>query len=106
MDYKFKQIEEKWSKAWSDTEIYKVGEDPNKKKFYVLDMFPYPSGAGLHVGHPLGYIASDIIARYKRLNGYNVLHPMGYDSFGLPAEQYAIESGQHPAITTKKNISK
>ena len=106
MDYKFKQIEEKWLKAWDDTEIYKVREDPNKKKFYVLDMFPYPSGSGLHVGHPLGYIASDIIARYKRLNGYNVLHPMGYDSFGLPAEQYAIETGQHPAITTKKNISK
>ncbi|MAQ47680.1 MAG: leucine--tRNA ligase [Flavobacteriales bacterium] len=106
MDYKFNEIEKKWSKIWIVQKTYRVTEDPTKKKFYVLDMFPYPSGAGLHVGHPLGYIASDIYARYKRLNGYNVLHPMGYDSFGLPAEQYAIETGQHPEITTKKNITK
>lgn len=106
MDYNFEEIEKKWSKEWKAKNIYRVTEDPNKKKFYALDMFPYPSGSGLHVGHPLGYIASDIYARFKRLNGYNVLHPMGYDSFGLPAEQYAIETGQHPEITTKKNISK
>ena len=106
MDYNFSEIEKKWSKIWIEQKTYQVTEDPNKKKFYVLDMFPYPSGAGLHVGHPLGYIASDIYARYKRLNGHNVLHPMGYDSFGLPAEQYAIETGQHPEITTKKNIIK
>ena len=104
MDYNFKKIEQKWSKYWKTKKTYSVKEDKNKKKFYVLDMFPYPSGAGLHVGHPLGYIASDIYARYKRLNGFNVLHPMGYDSFGLPAEQYAIQTGQHPELTTKKNI--
>lgn len=106
MDYTFNAIEAKWRQLWQERNTYKVTEDPNKPKFYVLDMFPYPSGAGLHVGHPLGYIASDIYARYKRLKGFNVLHPMGYDSFGLPAEQYAIQTGQHPAITTKENIAR
>jgi leucyl-tRNA synthetase len=104
MDYNHKEIEAKWQKYWEENHIYKVENDTNKPKFYVLDMFPYPSGAGLHVGHPLGYIASDIVARYKKLKGFNVLHPIGFDSFGLPAEQYAIETGQHPAITTAKNI--
>ncbi len=99
-----KIIEEKWRKSWEDRQIYKTVTDPSRPKYYVLDMFPYPSGAGLHVGHPLGYIASDIVARYKRLKGYNVLHPMGFDAFGLPAEQYAIQTGQHPAITTARNI--
>ncbi|MCH2197413.1 MAG: leucine--tRNA ligase [Flavobacteriales bacterium] len=106
MEYDFNAIEKKWQAKWNENETYRVTEDPAKKKFYVLDMFPYPSGAGLHVGHPLGYIASDIFARYKRHQGFNVLHPMGYDSFGLPAEQYAIETGQHPAITTKNNIAR
>jgi leucyl-tRNA synthetase len=106
MDYQFKSIESKWRAYWKNHSTYKVSEDNTKQKFYVLDMFPYPSGAGLHVGHPLGYIASDIFARYKRLNGFNVLHPMGYDSFGLPAEQYAIQTGQHPAITTENNIAR
>ena len=106
MIYQFKNIESKWRKYWKSHSTYKVSEDSTKEKFYVLDMFPYPSGAGLHVGHPLGYIASDIFARYKKLNGYNVLHPMGYDSFGLPAEQYAIQTGQHPAITTKNNVER
>ena len=106
MEYNFRQIEKKWQQTWRDTEAYKVSNDSSKPKYYVLDMFPYPSGAGLHVGHPLGYIASDIYARYKRLKGYNVLHPMGFDSFGLPAEQYAIETGQHPAVTTEKNIAR
>ena len=106
MTYNFNKIEKKWIKRWKTNKTYIVHEDDTKDKFYVLDMFPYPSGAGLHVGHPLGYIASDIYARYKRLNGFNVLHPMGYDSFGLPAEQYAIETGQHPEITTKKNIAR
>mgnify|MGYP002852873077 CR=1 FL=1 len=106
MDYNFKDIETKWKKYWSDNNVYKVNTDHSKPKFYVLDMFPYPSGAGLHVGHPLGYIASDIFARYKRLNGFNVLHPMGYDAYGLPAEQYAIQTGQHPAITTEQNINR
>src|SRR5579871_2707034 len=105
MEYKFNEIEEKWQQHWKDTNAYKVENDFSKPKYYVLDMFPYPSGAGLHVGHPLGYIASDIFARFKRLKGFNVLHPMGYDSFGLPAEQYALETGQHPAVTTEKNIS-
>lgn len=105
-DYDFKAIEKKWQEEWRRSEIYKVTEDRAKPKCYVLDMFPYPSGAGLHVGHPLGYIASDIYARFKRLKGYNVLHPMGYDSFGLPAEQYAIQTGQHPAVTTKNNIAR
>jgi len=106
MQYDFREIEAKWRAKWKGEKTYKVGEKSSDKKFYVLDMFPYPSGAGLHVGHPLGYIASDIFARYKRHQGYNVLHPMGYDSFGLPAEQYAIQTGQHPAITTEKNIAR
>ena len=105
MDYNFKEIEQKWQKAWVDNKTYKVTEDKSKQKYYVLNMFPYPSGAGLHVGHPLGYIASDIFARYKRLKGFNVLNPMGYDAYGLPAEQYAIKTGQHPAITTENNIN-
>ncbi len=104
MEYNFRSIEKKWQQQWKDAEVYKVSNTSDKPKFYVLDMFPYPSGAGLHVGHPLGYIASDIYARYKRLKGFNVLHPMGYDSFGLPAEQYALETGQHPAVTTENNI--
>lgn len=102
--YPFSEIEKKWQTRWAETGLYKVFEDPQKPKYYVLDMFPYPSGAGLHVGHPLGYIASDIVSRYKRLKGFNVLHPMGYDAFGLPAEQYAIQTGQHPAKTTAANI--
>ena len=106
MEYNFREIEKKWQQKWKETDAYKVSNDSNKPKFYVLDMFPYPSGAGLHVGHPLGYIASDIFARFKRLKGFNVLHPMGFDSFGLPAEQYAIETAQHPAVTTKKNIQR
>jgi leucyl-tRNA synthetase len=106
MEYNFREIEKKWIKFWSENKSYKTIEDKSKEKYYVLDMFPYPSGAGLHVGHPLGYIASDVIARYKKLEGYNVLHPMGYDSFGLPAEQYAIQTGQHPAVTTDKNIER
>lgn len=105
MDYQFKEIEQKWQKFWAQNQTFKAEKDTTKPKFYVLDMFPYPSGAGLHVGHPLGYIASDIFARYKRLKGFNVLHPMGYDSFGLPAEQYAIQTGQHPALTTETNIN-
>ena len=105
MDYNFREIEKKWQQNWAENKTYHVAEDENKKKFYVLNMFPYPSGAGLHVGHPLGYIASDIFARYKRLKGFNVLNPMGYDAYGLPAEQYAIQTGQHPAITTEQNIS-
>lgn len=106
MEYNFNEIEPKWRKYWYQNKTYKTGIDPNRPKFYVLDMFPYPSGAGLHVGHPLGYIASDIYARYKRLQGFNVLHPMGYDAFGLPAEQYAIQTGTHPAVTTAKNIER
>ena len=106
MEYNFKEIEQKWQKEWQERGIYKVNVDSSRPKFYVLDMFPYPSGAGLHVGHPLGYIASDIYSRYKRLCGYNVLHPMGYDAFGLPAEQYAIQTGQHPAVTTEQNIAR
>lgn len=105
MDYQFRDIENKWQQFWAQNQTYKVDNTSEKPKYYVLDMFPYPSGAGLHVGHPLGYIASDIFARFKRLRGFNVLHPMGYDSFGLPAEQYAIQTGQHPAITTVDNIS-
>ena len=106
MEYNFNEIEQKWQRQWVEDKTYKVAEDKEKKKFYVLNMFPYPSGAGLHVGHPLGYIASDIYARYKRLNGFNVLNPMGYDAYGLPAEQYAIQTGQHPAITTEVNIKR
>ena len=105
MEYNFNEIEKKWQKRWADEKTYHVSEDESKRKFYVLNMFPYPSGAGLHVGHPLGYIASDIYARYKRMSGYNVLNPMGYDAYGLPAEQYAIQTGQHPAVTTEQNIS-
>ena len=105
MDYQFKEIEQKWQAFWAEHQTFKAEKDSDKPKFYVLDMFPYPSGAGLHVGHPLGYIASDIFSRYKRLKGFNVLHPMGYDSFGLPAEQYAIQTGQHPALTTEVNIN-
>ncbi len=106
MDYNFRAIEKKWQQYWSEKEVFKAENDSEKPKYYVLDMFPYPSGAGLHVGHPLGYIASDIVSRFKRHKGYNVLHPMGYDSFGLPAEQYAIQTGQHPAVTTKENIAR
>ncbi|MBS1585407.1 MAG: leucine--tRNA ligase [Bacteroidetes bacterium] len=106
MEYNFNKIEQDWKKYWKDNNVYKVSNDSDKPKYYILDMFPYPSGAGLHVGHPLGYIASDIYARYKRLSGYNVLHPMGYDAFGLPAEQYALETGQHPAVTTENNIKR
>lgn len=106
MEYNFREIEKKWQKRWAEMKTYEVTEDKSKEKFYVLNMFPYPSGAGLHVGHPLGYIASDIYARYKRLMGYNVLNPMGYDAYGLPAEQYAIQTGQHPAITTAENINR
>jgi leucyl-tRNA synthetase len=100
MEYSFRDIEKKWQDWWRTKNVYKVSNDSSKPKYYVLDMFPYPSGTGLHVGHPLGYIASDIYSRYKRLKGFNVLHPMGFDSFGLPAEQYALETGQHPADTT------
>ena len=106
MEYNFREIEQKWQQFWKENKIYKTEINAAKPKYYVLDMFPYPSGAGLHVGHPLGYIASDIYSRYKRLKGFNVLHPMGYDAYGLPAEQYAIQTGQHPAVTTKKNIDR
>ena len=106
MQYDFKYIENKWQKYWKENKTYKVFEDKDKEKYYVLDMFPYPSGSGLHVGHPLGYIASDILARYKKLKGFNVLHPMGYDSFGLPTEQYAIQTGIHPEVATQKNTNR
>jgi leucyl-tRNA synthetase len=106
MEYDFREIEKKWQRYWKENDLYKTIVDPNTPKYYVLEMFPYPSGAGLHVGHPLGYIAGDIYARYKRLKGFNVLHPMGYDAYGLPAEQYAIQTGQHPAITTEQNIKR
>ena len=105
MEYNFRKIEKYWQEKWKQDKIYSVSNDSAKPKCYILDMFPYPSGAGLHVGHPLGYIASDIYARYKRLKGFNVLHPMGYDAFGLPAEQYAIDHGIHPAISTENNIN-
>ena len=105
MSYQFHDLEMKWQKFWAKNKTFKTTNDTSKPKYYVLDMFPYPSGAGLHVGHPLGYIASDIYTRYKRANGFNVLHPMGYDAFGLPAEQYAIQTGTHPAITTDQNIN-
>ncbi len=106
MEYKHKDIEQRWQRYWKDNKVYKTETDSTRPKFYILDMFPYPSGAGLHVGHPLGYIASDIFARYKRLCGFNVLHPMGYDAYGLPAEQYAIQTGQHPEVTTRENITR
>jgi len=106
MEYNFRETEQKWQKYWAEKKTFRAENNSPKPKYYVLDMFPYPSGAGLHVGHPLGYIASDIVARFKRLKGFNVLHPMGYDSFGLPAEQYAIQTGQHPAVTTEKNIAR
>ena len=106
MDYNHHDIEQSAQRIWQDADIYRVEIDRNKPSYYVLDMFPYPSGAGLHVGHPLGYIASDIYARYKRLQGYNVLHPMGYDAFGLPAEQYAIQTNRHPEETTRVNIAR
>ena len=106
MEYRFSDIESRWKKFWEENKVYKVSNTSDKPKYYVLDMFPYPSGAGLHVGHPLGYIASDIYARYKRLKGFNVLHPMGYDAFGLPAEQYAIQTGVQPAISTAQNIAR
>ena len=105
-EYNFRAIEQKWQQQWAANDTYKVTEDPSRPKFYVLNMFPYPSGAGLHVGHPLGYIASDIYARFKRQQGFNVLNPMGYDSYGLPAEQYAIQTGQHPEKTTFQNIDR
>ena len=106
MEYNFRDIQKKWQSHWAKHKTYRVSEDQYKSKYYVLDMFHYPSGAGLHVGHPLGYIASDIYSRYKALKGFNVLHPMGFDSFGLPAEQYAIQTGQHPKITTEQNIAR
>ena len=106
MEYNHREIEARWQQYWKDNNVYKCEIDHSSPKFYVLDMFPYPSGAGLHVGHPLGYIASDIYSRYKRLKGFNVLHPMGYDAYGLPAEQYAIQTGQHPEVTTRKNIER
>ena len=106
MEYNHKDIESRWQNYWRDNKVYKTSIDQSRPKYYVLDMFPYPSGAGLHVGHPLGYIASDIYSRYKRLRGFNVLHPMGYDAYGLPAEQYAIQTGQHPEKTTTENIAR
>jgi len=106
MEYNHKDIESRVHKYWKDSDIYRVEIDHSRPKYYVLDMFPYPSGAGLHVGHPLGYIASDIFSRYKRLNGFNVLHPMGFDAYGLPAEQYAIKTGQHPEVTTRVNVER
>ena len=106
MDYNFPEVEKKWRQKWADDKTYKVDINESKEKYYVLDMLPYPSGAGLHVGHPLGYIASDIYSRFKRLKGFNVLHPMGFDAFGLPAEQYAIQTGQHPAVTTDTNLKR
>ncbi len=105
-EFYFKIIDKKWQQFWKENKTYRTNLDLSKPKYYVLDMFPYPSGAGLHVGHPLGYIASDIMARYKRHKGFNVLHPMGFDAFGLPAEQYAIETGTHPAVSTQKNVAR
>lgn len=106
MEFKSAEVEKHWKKFWSDHGIYQVSNESDQPKYYILDMFPYPSGSGLHVGHPLGYIASDILSRYKRMKGFNVLHPMGYDAFGLPAEQYAIQTGVHPAKSTAENISR
>src|SRR5580692_8571174 len=105
MEYDFRKIEKEWQEKWNADKAYKVNNDFAKPKYYVLDMFPYPSGAGLHVGHPLGYIATDVYARYLRMTGHNLLHAFGYDAFGLPAEQYAIDTGQHPAVTTEQNIA-
>ena len=105
-EYNHLTIEPKWQQYWEDNKTFKVEIDPDKEKYYILDMFPYPSGDGLHVGHPLGYTATDILARYKRMRGFNVLHPMGWDAFGLPAEQYAVETGTHPTTTTKNNIKR
>ena len=106
MKLDYNTLEAKWKQIWEANQLYKVTEDPSRPKFYVLDMFPYPSGAGLHVGHPLGYVASDIFSRFKRMKGFNVLHPMGYDAFGLPAEQYALDTGVHPAQSTSDNITR
>src|SRR5574339_28153 len=106
MEYNFREIEKRWQEYCEKNKTFRAENASSKPKYYVLDMFPYPSGAGLHVGHPLGYIASDIVARFKRHKGFNVLHPQGYDSFGLPAEQYAIQTGQHPEKTTKENITR
>src|ERR1700709_1095473 len=106
MEYNFREIESRWQQHWNDVKAYQVSNNSSKPKYFILDMFPYPSGAGLHVGHPLGYIATDILTRFKRIKGFNVLHPMGYDAFGLPAEQYAIQTGQHPAVTTEDNIKR
>ena len=104
MEFSFRERESHWINQWEKDNLYTISNETDKPKYYVLDMFPYPSGTGLHVGHPLGYITSDIVSRYKRLKGFNVLHPMGFDAFGLPAEQYAIQTGQHPAVTTANNI--
>ena len=104
-EYNFNEIEQKWQNFWLENKTFKAEDNSDKPKYYVLDMFPYPSGAGLHVGHPEGYTATDIVCRYKRMKGFNVLHPMGWDAFGLPAEQYAVETGTHPAITTEKNVN-
>ena len=104
MAYNHKKIEQKWQNHWQEKKVFAAEDSSDKEKYYILDMFPYPSGSGLHVGHPLGYVATDILARFKRHNGFNVLHPMGWDAFGLPAEQYAIKTGTHPSITTKQNI--
>ncbi len=106
MSYNPREIEKKWKKTWEEKMVYRTENDAEQPKYYVLDMFPYPSGAGLHVGHPLGYIASDIYARYKRLQGYNVLHPIGFDAFGLPAEEYALQTGVHPVISTQENMQR
>src|SRR5690606_18835952 len=106
MEYNFTEIEKGSRAFWKENDVYRVSNDSDRPKYYILDMFPYPSGAGLHVGHPLGYIASDVLARHKRMQGFNVLHPMGFDAFGLPAEQYALETGQHPAATTEENIAR
>src|ERR671926_445387 len=105
MEYNFSNIEKKWQQWWQENKVYKVSNESPKPKYYVLDMFPYPSGAGLHVGHPLGYIASDVLARFLRMTGHHVMHTFGYDAFGLPAEQYAIDTGQHPRVTTAANIA-
>src|SRR5881398_999753 len=105
MEYNFREVEKKWQKYWSENKTFRASNNSTKPKYYVLDMFPYPSGAGLHVGHPLGYVATDIVSRFLRMTGSNVLHPMGWDAFGLPAEQYAIKTGQHPRVTTEQNIA-